>query len=145
MIIIIMFGLVACGSGDTQVEEPEVVVSEDEDEDETVEEVEDLFAADNEMLANWLDELISQIEEVDVESPLMFIATIGGIVSGTRSVLEGSNASAYAEAQIENILEFLEGVNGLVVQNIDDESLDLSEMRDNTVEALNDMRERFAE
>ena len=150
LVVIILFGLTACGGNEAQTEEPEVVESEDQDEyeetdDEAEEQVDDLFGDDNEMLANWLGDLIEQIEEINVEDPLMFVTMLGGMVSGTRSALEGSTVSFYVSGQVENVLEFLEGVSGIVVEHFDDESLDLAEMRDNMVDALSEMRERFEE
>ena len=108
------------------------------------EEIIDPLAADNAILAAWIGEdLIPLFEDIDVEGVLMFTATTGGILSGVRSTLEDSNASEYLRTQIELVLSFIEEIQTLVVQNIDNDELDLVEVRDIVLETLAEMRDLF--
>ena len=108
-------------------------------------EILDAMAADNEMLAGWVDEIIVQFEDINVEDPLFFTTTIGGFLSGSRSAIEDLNVSVYALAQIDNVLSFIDDVQGLVIQNLDDDDLDLEEARDIMIETLEGMRDTLLE
>ena len=109
------------------------------------EEIINPLAADNERLANWISDAIPIFEEIDVDEPLMFITTIGGFITGTRSTLEGISASDYVTTQIKNVISFLEEANALVAQSFDDEELDLVEVRDIIIATLTEMKNLFLE
>ena len=111
-------------------------------EEESPEDVASLLAADNEWLANWIGEdVIPQFEEIDVENPLGFTATTSGFISGIRSTLNDLYASEYLISQVDHIVSFIEEVQDLVIQNVDNETLDLTEVRDIIIETLNEMRD----
>lgn len=103
------------------------------------------FEADNARLADWIGDVILQFEEIDVERPLMFIATTGGFITGIRSTLPELNASDYVKSQVEIVTEFIENVQDIVVENLDNEDLDLVEVRDIILETLVSMQEIFAQ
>ena len=112
------------------------------EEKEIPEEVGRQLTIDNEWLANWIGEdVIPQFEEINVENPLSFTATTGGFISGIRSTLNDLNASEYLVVQIDHIVSFIEDVQSLVVENVDNETLDLVEIRDTIIETLNEMRD----
>ena len=155
-VLFLGFGLAACGGNNDEPEvaedyEPEIVeevadeeiyeeMYEIEDDSDEIEEVIDPLAADNAMLANWVDSLIDQFEDINVDDGLFFLATLGGVITGSRSGLEDLSLSTYAEGQIDIILRFLEDVQTVVVENFGDESLDFEEVRDIIIETLNSMR-----
>lgn len=153
--ILLIGALVACGGSDSTDEPTEVLASEvdsdtegeysDEIDSDTDDSATDPLATDNEVLVNWIGDLIAQIEGINVEDGLMFTATTGGIISGTRSTMAEVNASAYLDAQIENVISFIEEVQTFVVQNFDNDELDLVEARDIMIETLITMREIFSE
>lgn len=153
--------LLACGNNnadddDAEENEPEIVEEIDDDietetlEDETEndeEETVDPLAADNERFVTWLESVVTQIEEINIESNSFFIAALGGLVHGTRTTIEDGDViiSAYLNAQIENTLEFIEGISLFVAERFDDETLDLVEIRDTMINAMNSMIETITE
>ncbi|MCL2559276.1 MAG: hypothetical protein FWE07_02205 [Turicibacter sp.] len=157
-VLFVGFVLVACNNnGDDYepVDEPEIVEEVTEPAEEEVEEVTepateaieeedvDPLAAEHEILANWITDTLPQFEEINTESALLFTATTGGFITGTRSALQDVNASVYVVAQIENVVDFVEEVQGFVVQNIDSDDLDLEEARDVIIEGLIGIRAFF--
>ena len=106
----------------------------------------DPLAADNERLVNWLDEdVIPQLEEINVEDPLIFAAATVGFISGVRSTMDDLNASDYLLSQVEYIISFKEDMQNIVILNYDSEELDLIEVRDLIIRTLNEMRDLLLE
>ena len=115
-------------------------------EEEIIEDIADSLASDNEWLASWISEdVIVQFEEIDVEDPLMFIATTGGFITGVRSTLDDLTASDYLIMQIDHVVSFIEEVQIVVIQNIDNETLELAEIRDLIIGTLNEMSDLLLE
>jgi len=109
-----------------------------------VPEVVDPLAADHSVLVAWISgDIMPFIEDINVEEPRLFWASLAGFISGTRTTLEDLNISVYLETQINNVLNFLEDISSLVLQNVDDPDLDLTEVRDIILESLTDMLEIF--
>jgi len=108
-----------------------------------VEVMADPLEADNEKLSDWTHDLIAQFEKINITNTLSFTNTLDGIISESRSVLKNLKASTYLTGQIDNILILLENVKNLVVEGVEDETLDLEEVRDISIESLTMMGETF--
>jgi len=101
------------------------------------------FATERAALVEWFDVVIEMMEEIDVERPLMFLATLGGFLTGTNSALEDGTISGYVRVPIENTISSIQEVHDLVLQDFDEPDLDLVEIRDITIGFLTDMQEIF--
>lgn len=99
---------------------------------------------DDDILYNWLTgDVIPFVEDITLENPLHFFASLAGFVSGTRNMLEDLNTSAYLDSQIELVLTFFDDTNSLVLEHQDDDTLDLAEIQSIMLTTLEGMRDIF--
>ena len=103
------------------------------------------FAAENLIIVEWFDVVIEMMEDIDVENSMLFLATLGGFISGTTNALDDPSITAYFRIPIEGTLDFLQEVHDIILQEFDDPTLDLAEIRDIVIDTLQGMRAIYAD
>jgi len=101
------------------------------------------FATQRAGLVDWFDAVIEIMEDIDVDNPMMFIASLGGFLNGTNNALNDGSISGYARVPVENTVSSLQEVHDFVLQNLSASDLDLVDVRDTTIEFLTDMQAIF--